>query len=192
VNLALDLCMETNSTFVHIRMATIYTAQPIQSPIGDLPIDNAVLSNDFPNFAIPLSLNHTSKSQTAFARMPQPHLFSHLPRPSQIRLHHPRTNTPDFDPVSLELVVIIQHQHIQRRFAAPVPNGFEGDLLRPPGRLRRGGGVVAAACPVDSGESGYEEESWVCRFEQERNECPGRDVGPGHVHVVSGVEAVAE
>ncbi len=123
--------------------------------------------------------------------MPSPHLLRQLGHAPQIRSQEAGPDAPDLDPILLQLVVPVQHQHVERRLAAAVANRVEVHLLGPPGRLRRRG-EVGLACLREVRETGDEDQAGVGRLEQERHEGPGHDVCAGDVHVVGSREAVAE
>lgn len=123
--------------------------------------------------------------------MPTPHLHSLLTHVSQVRGQEAGPNTPNLDPILLQLVVPVQHQHVESRLAAAVSDRLEVHLLGPAGRLRRGG-EVRFRCLGHVRETGHEEQARVGRLEQKRHECPSHDMGAGDVDVVGLVEAVAE
>ena len=123
--------------------------------------------------------------------MRTPHLLGLLRHVSQVRGQEAGPDTPDLDAVRLQLVVPVQHQHVEGRLAAAVSDGLEAHLLGPAGRLRRGG-EVRLRCLGHVGETGHEEQAGVGRLEQERHECPSHDLGADDVDVIGLVEAVAE
>lgn len=123
--------------------------------------------------------------------MPSPHLLRLLRHISQPSRQKPRPNAPHLHPILLQLVIPVQHQHIQRRLAAAVSDRLKLDVLGPAGRLRRRG-EVRHACLRHLGETGHEDQAGVGGFEQEGHEGPGQDVRAGYVDIVGLVEALAE
>ena len=123
--------------------------------------------------------------------MPTPHLLRFLPHIPQVSSKAPRPDTPDFDPILLQFVVPVQHQHVESRLAAAVTNRLEIDLLGPAGRLRRRG-EIRLACLGLIGKTGHEDQAGIGGLEQKGHECPGHDLRAGNVHVVGLGEAIAE
>ena len=123
--------------------------------------------------------------------MPSPNRLGLLRYMSQIRSQEARSHAPDLDPIRFQLVVPVQHHHVQRRFAAAVPDSFKVDFLRPAGGLGRRREVGLAGLR-HLGEAGHEDETRVGGFEQEGHECPGEDVSAGDVDIVGFSEGVAE
>lgn len=123
--------------------------------------------------------------------MPTSHLLRFLPHIPQVCSKAPRPDTPDFDPILLQLVVPVQHQHVKSRLAAAIPNRFEVDLLGPASRLRRRG-EICLACQCLVGKTGHKDQAGIGGLEQKRHECPGHDLRAGNVHVVGLGETVAE
>ena len=121
--------------------------------------------------------------------MLQPHLLCHLPEPAQIRLQHARPNTPHLDPVRLQLVVPIQHQHIQCRLAATISDSFEVELGLGPARGLGWRGKVLLTSLVDGGEAGDEDEARVGGLEEKGDEGVGQNVRASDVDVVGFGEA---
>lgn len=163
----------------------------IQSCSVRSPRHNPVLANNLPHIGIPLPLHNAPKEPPANTRMPTSHLFHLLLHVAQIRRQEPGPHAPDTDPVRLELVVPVEHEHVERRLAAAVRDGLEVDRFGPPGRLRRRGEVGLARLD-DAREAGHEDETSVGRREQERHERPRQDLRAGDVHVIGLGEAVAE
>ena len=104
--------------------------------------------------------------------MPTPHLHRQVPPPPQIRRQPPRPHTPNLDPITLQLMIPIQHQHIQRRLTTSVSNSFEIDLFRPAGGEGRGGEVGFCGFGL-VGETGDEDEAGGGGEEEERGEGVG-------------------
>ena len=123
--------------------------------------------------------------------MASPHLHCFLPHITKVCSKEPGRDTPDLDPILLQLVVPVQHQHVKSRLAAAVTNRLELDLLGPAGRLRRRG-EISLACLYLVGETGHEDQAGVGGLEHEGHECPGHDMRASNVHVVGLGEAVAE
>ena len=122
------------------------------------PWYESLSANNFPHISIPLPLNDTLKNIPTNTRMPGPHLLRLLPHIPQPRSQEPRTDAENLDSILLQLVIPVDHHHVERRLAAAVRNRFEVYLLGPPGRLRRRGEVVLAR-RRDLGETGHEQEA---------------------------------
>lgn len=155
------------------------------------PRHDPILADNLPHIGIPLPLHHAPEKPPPNTRMPTAHLLHLGPHVAQIRRQEPRPHAPDPDPVRLELVVPVEHEHVERRLAAAVRDGLEVDRLGPPGRLRRRGEVGPARLG-DAGEAGDEDQTGVGRREQERHEGPRQDLRAGDVDVIGFGEAVAE
>jgi hypothetical protein len=92
--------------------------------------------------------------------MPSPHLLYLLRIVSQIRSQEPGRDTPDLHPILLQLMVPVQHHHVECCLAAAVSNRLKVYLLRPSSWLRRRG-EIRLACLRDSRETGHEDQAGV-------------------------------
>lgn len=104
---------------------------------------------------------------------------------------HTRADGPDLDVVLFQLVVPVEHEHVQGDLAASVGNGLKVDLLGPAGgqgrrrEIRRGG-------LIDGGQARDKDEARVRRLQQQRHHGVGQDVGAGHVDVVGLGEGLSQ
>ena len=134
-----------------------------------------------------------------------PRLVALMPGPTYISLasgyfrqRHPipqdHTHSPDLDPVVLQLVIPIQHQHVHRRLATPVPDRLERLLLLRPSLRPLGRREVFLRCRGLVGESRDEDEPRIARRrgQEEGGECVGEHVRAGDVDVVGFGEGLAE
>ena len=158
-------------------------------PVFNSKSDKPVPSNNFPHVSISFSFDNPPEYLPTPTRMSRSHFLRLLRNVSQVRGQEPGRHSPDLDPVLLQLVIPVQHEHVECRLTAAVPNRLEIHLLGPPSRLRRRGEVLLA-CERQVGETCDEDQAGVSRLEQERHEGPGHDMGAGNVHVVCFCKAV--
>ena len=98
--------------------------------------------------------------------MLKPPLLRRVSHSTQVRLQHPRSNTPNLHPIGLQLVLPIQHEHIECALAATVRNGLEICFwFGPASWLWRRGEVLLAGLG-DAGEAGDEDEAGVGGLEE--------------------------
>lgn len=125
-------CLDNPSTFRLIPSVSV----KVQSPRH-----HSRFTNNLPHQLISLPLNYPFDYSPSYAGLFRSHFLHLLSHPTQIRRQNSRFHTPDFYPIRLELVVPVQHEHVQSSLAAAVSDGLKLDLLRPARWLRRGGEV---------------------------------------------------
>ena len=130
------------------------------------PLRDPILDHNLPHIRIPLPLDHSPYYLATNTRMPTPYLLRLLPHISQIRRQKPRSYTLYLDPISLQLVIPIHYQYVQRHLAASVSDYFEVELLGIP-RGERGCGEIVLGGFCDIGEASYEDQAGIWRFEKE-------------------------
>jgi hypothetical protein len=99
--------------------------------------------------------------------------------------------TEHYDPVCLQLVVPIQHQHAQCRIAAAIRNCFEVDLLRSACWLQRCL-KRSLGCLGHLRKTRKEDQTKIGRHEQKWIECSRHVVGAWNVQIVGFVEALSQ
>lgn len=109
---------------------------------------------------------------------------------THIRREEPGADAPHLDAIHLQLVVIIQHQHIERGLGAAVPDRLELLHLLGPAALQRPQREILPRGLLEGIESRDKDEPWVAGLQEQRHERPRHYVRTSHVDIIRAGEAL--
>ena len=100
-----------------------------------LPIhDAAVLDHNLADVSVPLAFYDPPDNVATGTGVACPHgLSDFLADTAQVSSKHSWADGPDLDVVLFQLVVPVEHEHVQRNFTTSVGNGLKVDRLGPSG-----------------------------------------------------------
>ena len=151
-----------------------------------------VLVDDLANLVVTLALNDLLVDDAALAWVTATHLRNLILHVAKIGGEEAGADTEDFDAISLELVVPVNHKHVEGGLGAAVSDGLEIDLLWPASLERWSWEVGALVGDGHVGKAGDEEEAWLRALEEKWHEFVAGHVCAGNVGVVGFVEGVTE